>query len=94
MEEFEECLQYSEDDMSDIKHDNGKLENEASKLKKQLMYMQTYSRRENLKFFGLPESSDTLDSSINCNDMEEESSVSLAHQKTREKYCTNFWTNS
>ena len=35
------------------------------------MYMETYSRRENLKFFGLPENSDALDSS---NYMEEESS--------------------
>ena len=33
--------------------------------------METYSRRENLKFFGLPENSNTLDSS---NGMEEESS--------------------
>ena len=36
------------------------------------MYMETYSRRENLKFFGLPENSDALDSS---NNMEEESSI-------------------
>jgi len=35
------------------------------------MYMESYSRRENLKFFGLPENSDTLDSSYG---MEEESS--------------------
>ena len=71
MEEFEECLQYNEDDISDIKRDNRKLENDVSELKKQLMYMGTYSRRENLKFFGLPENSDALDSS---NYMEEESS--------------------
>ena len=82
VEEFEECLQYNEDDISDIKRDNRKLENDVSELKKQLMYMETYSRREILKFFGLPENSDALDSS---NDM--------VHQKTREKYCTNFWRN-
>ena len=63
-------MQYNEDDMSDIKRDNRKLENDVSELKKQIMYMETYSRRENLKFFGLPENSDTLDSS---NGMEEES---------------------
>ena len=57
--------------MSDIKRDNRKLENDVSELKKQIMYMETYSRRENLKFFRLPENSDTLDSS---NGMEEESS--------------------
>ena len=71
VEEFEECLQHNEDDISDIKRDNRKLENDVSELKKKLMYIETYSRRENLKFFGLPENSDALDSS---NDMEEESS--------------------
>ena len=55
--------------MSDIKRDNRKLENDVSELKKQLMYMETYSRRENLKFFGLPENSNTLGSG---NGMEEE----------------------
>ena len=46
------------------------------------MYMETYSRRENLKFFGLPENSNTLDSS---NGMEEESSRrSGTSENTRE----------
>ena len=46
------------------------------------MYMATYSRRENLKFFGLPENNDALDSS---NDMEEESSrQSGTSENTRE----------
>ena len=82
MEEFEECLQYNEDDISDIKLDNRKLENDVSELRKQLMYMETYSIRENLKFFGLPENSDALDSS---NDMEEESSrQSGTSENTRE----------
>lgn len=82
MEEFEECLQYNEDDISDIKRDNRKLENNVSELKKQLMYMETYFRQENLKFFGLPENSDTLDSS---NDMEEKSSrQSGTWENTRE----------
>ena len=82
MEEFEECLQYNEDDISDIKRDSRKLENDVSELKKQLMYMETYSRRENLKFFGLPENSNALDSS---NDMKEESSrQSGTSENTRE----------
>ena len=46
------------------------------------MYMETYSRRENLKFFGLPENSDALDSS---NYIEEESSrQSGTSENTRE----------
>ena len=36
------------------KKDNKKLEHEVYGLKKQLLYMETYSRRENLKFFGVP----------------------------------------
>ena len=70
MGEFEESLQYNEDDISDLQRDNRKLENDVCELKKQLMYMETYSRRENLKFFGLPENSDTSHSG---NDTEEES---------------------
>ena len=81
-------MQYNEDDISDIKRDNRKLENDVSELKKQLMYMETYSRRENLKLFGLPENSDASHSS---NDMEEESSRQSGTSENTREYCTNFW---
>ena len=68
--------------MSDIKRDNRKLDDDVSESKKQLIYMETYSGRENLKFFGLPENSHTLDSS---NDMKEElSRQSGTSENTRE----------
>ena len=51
MEELEEGIQYNEDDISNLQRDNKKLENDVYELKKQLMYMENYSRRENLKFF-------------------------------------------
>ena len=54
MEEIEEGLQYNEKDVRDLQRDNKKLEHEIYCLKKQLLYMETYSRRENLKFFGVP----------------------------------------
>ena len=50
MEDVEDSLQYNEDDMSDIKRDNRKLENDLLQTGKP-------------KFFGLPENSDSLDSS-------------------------------
>ena len=60
VEDLEEGVQYNEDDISELQRGNKKLEYEISELKKELMYMETYSRRENLKFFGLPENTDVL----------------------------------
>ena len=58
MEELEEGFQYNEDNVHDLQHDNKKLELEINDLKKQLLYMETYSRRENLKFFRVPENTE------------------------------------
>ena len=55
MEELEEGFLYNEDDVRNLQHDNKKLEHKVNVLKKQLLYIETYSRRENLKFFGVPE---------------------------------------
>ena len=49
MEELEEGFLYNEDDVRNLQHDNKKLEHEVNDLKKQLLYMETSSRRENLK---------------------------------------------
>lgn len=48
-----------------------KLKNDINALKKQLMFMETYFRRENLKSFGLPENTDV---SYGRNNKEEGSS--------------------
>ena len=60
VEELEEGVQYNDDDIIELQRGNKKLEYEISELKKELMYMETYSSRENLKFFGLPENTDVL----------------------------------
>ena len=49
MEELEEGFQYNEDDMRDLQHDNKKLEHEVNDLKKQLLYMETYSKKKKKK---------------------------------------------
>ena len=76
MEELEEGFQYNEDDVCDLQRDNKKLEHEVNDLKKQLLYMETYSRRENLKFFGVPENSECT--------MEEGSQQGVTFENTRE----------
>ena len=57
MEELEgEGFQNNEDeDVRDLQHHSKKPEHEVYDLKKQILYMKTYSRSENLKFFGVPE---------------------------------------
>lgn len=58
VKELEQGFQYNEEDVRDLQRDNKKLEHEVYDLKKQLLYMETYSRRENLKFFGVPENTE------------------------------------
>ena len=64
-------MQYNEDVIRELQRSNRKLENNINALKKKLVYMETYSRRENLKFFGLPENTDV---SYGRNNKEEGSS--------------------
>ena len=76
MEELGDGFQYNEDDVRDLQHDNKKLEHEVNDLKKQLLYMETYSRRENLKFFGIPENTECT--------MEEGSQQGVTIEDTRD----------
>ena len=57
---LKENLEFNEEDISDLKRDSKEVQNEVLELKKHILYMETYSRRENAKFFGLPEESSTL----------------------------------
>ena len=50
---FEKNVEELEEGLRDLKCGNNKLKNEVYDLKEQLLYMETYSRRENLKFFGV-----------------------------------------
>ena len=52
--ELKESVQFNEEDISDLKLENLKrLQQDVWGLQKQLLYMKTYSRRENVKFVGL-----------------------------------------
>ena len=46
---------FNEEDISDSKLENKKIQQDVCELQKQLLYMETYSRRENVKFAGLLE---------------------------------------
>ena len=49
---MEEIIQFNEDDISDLKKES---KFEINDLRKELLYLETYSRRENVKFFGIDE---------------------------------------
>ena len=53
--ELNESFQFLEEDISDLKLENKKLQQDVCELQKQLLYMETNSRRENVKFVGLLE---------------------------------------
>ena len=52
---MEESIQFNEDDISDLKKESKESKFEINDLRKQLLYLETYSRRENVKFFGIDE---------------------------------------
>ena len=51
--ELEESIQFNEDDISDLKKESKESKFEINDLRKQLLYLETDSRRENVKFFGI-----------------------------------------
>ena len=53
--ELEESIQFNEDDISDLKKKSKESKSEINDLRKQLLYLETYSRREKVKFFGIDE---------------------------------------
>ena len=53
--ELEESIQFNEDDISDQKKESKESKFEINDLRKQLLYLETCSRRENVKFFGIDE---------------------------------------
>ena len=46
---------FNEDDISDLKKESKESKFEINDLRKQLLYLETCSRRENVKFFGIDE---------------------------------------
>ena len=53
--ELKESIQFNEEDITGLKLDNKNLQQDVCELQKQFLYMEPYSRRENVKFVGLLE---------------------------------------
>ena len=52
---LKESIQFNEEDITGLKLDNKKLQQDVCELQKQFLYIKTYSRRENVKFVALLE---------------------------------------
>ena len=52
---LEEGARFNETELFDINRDNKKAQFDTEELRKQLLYLEAYSRREDLKFAGIPE---------------------------------------
>ncbi len=52
---IEEGVKLNEGDLANVKRDVKKVKFDTEDLKNQLLYLEAYSRRENLKFAGIPE---------------------------------------
>ena len=68
VKELEESVNFNDEDISDIKCNTKKAEDEIKQLKKQILYMENYSRRENVKFVGIPENVEPFNSGNATND--------------------------
>ena len=53
--ELQETVDFCEEDISAVKMNTKKNEIQIEELKKYILYMEAYSRRENVKFIGIPE---------------------------------------
>ncbi|KAL9976873.1 hypothetical protein ACROYT_G014211 [Oculina patagonica] len=52
---LKEGTKFNETELSDVKRDTKKVQLDTQQLRKQVLYLEAYSRRENLKFAGIPE---------------------------------------
>ena len=78
---LEQSVEFNARDIADLKRDQLELKFENENLKKQLLYSESYSRRENLRFNGIVEnSSDSTDNRQNA----AKSSDSLHSENTKD----------
>ena len=79
VDELKESLCFCEDEISELKKNAYDIKDNCSsnndELRKQILYLETYSRRENLKFVGIPEKNSSND---NISDAGEGSSEDTA----------------
>ena len=80
MNKLEQSVDFNASDIAELKRDQLELKIENENLKKQLLYSDSYSRRENLKFIGIVEN--TSDSANNQNAAK--SSDSLQSEDTKD----------
>ena len=59
VDELEESIAFNEEDISDLKKNAKATELELEKWRKEVLYLEAYSRRENVKFFGIKENSES-----------------------------------
>ena len=68
VDELKESLCFCEDEISELKKNADDIKDNCSsntdELRKQILYLETYSRRESLKFVGIPEKSTSNDTSL------------------------------
>ena len=53
--DLEESVKFNEEDISELRIDTKKNEVEIEEVRKQVLYLETYSRKENIKFVGIAE---------------------------------------
>ncbi|KAL9972514.1 hypothetical protein ACROYT_G018836 [Oculina patagonica] len=58
--QLKERVDFNEGDIAEAKRDAAAVKLEAEKLKMNLLYFETYNRRENLKFFGIEENTSNV----------------------------------
>lgn len=92
---LKESLNFCEEEVADMKKNAYDIKEDCrsniEELRKEILYLETYSRRENLKFVGIPESTNSSDEDVEKSSedtmalvhkfMEEELSIADSHKK-------------
>ena len=69
--QLKERVDFNEGDIAEAKRDAAAVKLEAEKLKMNLLYFETYNRRENLKFFGIEENTSNVAENIGDANMDD-----------------------
>ena len=64
IDELEDNIAFNEDDISDLKKNAKAAELELEKWREEALYLEAYSRRENVKFFGIKENSESSEGNV------------------------------
>ena len=64
VDELDDSIAFNEDDISDLKKNAKAAELELEKWRKEILYFEAYSRRENVKSFGIKENSESSEGDV------------------------------